>query len=184
MPDRKPRPLDSQQLWEYALRALGGRAYSISGLREKLRRRAEKKEYADEVLSRLKEYGYLDDRKFAGHFAAARLENQGFGKSRVLRELRQQRVAPAVAEQAVKDAYGDTDETVLIEKFLRRKYRKIALGEYLADPRRLAATYRKLRLAGFSSSASVRALKRYAREPELLDSLDSPGDVEEEQPHP
>src|ERR1700682_1240247 len=96
---RKPKLLDRDGLYEYALRTLGGREYSLGELREKLRRRAEVVEDIEAVLVRLKDAGYLNDRRFADNYAAARLENQGFGKGRVLRDLRQHRVAPAVAAQ-------------------------------------------------------------------------------------
>ncbi len=173
MAQHTPRRLGPEALWEYALRALGGRAHSVAELREKLRRRAERQDDVDHVLSRLKQYGYLDDRRFAQSFASSRLESQGFGRSRVLRDLRQKRVAPAVADQAVKAAYGEVDEVRLIETYLERKYRKTPLGAYLADPRHLAAAYRKLRLAGFSSSNAIRVLKRHSEQAEELESLEA-----------
>ena len=172
MAQRKPRRLEVEALWEYALRALSGRAHSNSELREKLRGRAQREEDVGEVLSRLKRYGYLDDRRLAESYAASRLANEGFGRWRVLRDLRRKRVAPAVAENAVREAYRETDETQLIEAFLERKYRKIALPVYLAEPRHLAAAYRKLRLAGFSSGNTVKVLKRYAEQAGELESLE------------
>jgi len=59
-----------------------------------MRPRAERPESIEAVMAKLKELGYVDDRKFAENYAAARLENEGFGKMRVLRDLRQRRVAP------------------------------------------------------------------------------------------
>ena len=173
MAQRGPRRLEGEALWEYALRALGGRAHSVAELREKLRRRADRQDDVDKVLARLKQSGYLDDRRFAQSFAASRLESQGFGRSRVLRDLRGKRVAPAVAEQAVKAAYSGVDETGLIQAYLARKYRKTPLGAYLADPRHLAAAYRRLRLAGFSSGNVIRVLKQYAERAEELESLEA-----------
>src|ERR1700682_2217573 len=96
---RKPKLLDRDGLYEYALRPLGGGAYSLGELREKLRRRAAAVEDIDSALVRLKDAGYLNDRRFADNYAAARLENQGFGRGRVLRDFRQHLVAPAVAAQ-------------------------------------------------------------------------------------
>lgn len=168
MRERKPRQLDAEALWHYALRVVSGRAQSISEIREKLRRRAERAEDVPAILARLKEYGYLDDRRFAETFASARLENQGFGQARVLRDLRARRVAPKLAEQAVQQAFQETDEVTLIESFLARKYRKVGLRDFLAEPKNLAAAYRKLRLAGFSSGNTLRVLKRYAEEAEAL----------------
>lgn len=167
---RKPRKLDGEALWENALRLLASRAYSVGELREKLRRKAADPADVGRILDRLKSYGYLDDRAFAENYAGARLEARGHGKYRVLRELRSRRVAPAVARAAVEKVYAGADETELIEEYLRRKYRKVSLAEHLADPRRLAAAYRRLRYAGFSAANSIRVLERYSPDAAALEA--------------
>jgi regulatory protein len=172
MTKRKPKLFQNAELLNYAVRALGGRAHSTGELREKLRRRAERAEDVDAVLAKLKELGYLDDKRFAESYAAARLENQGLGKMRVLRDLRQRRIAPQLAEQVAEKTYQETDETKLIEEFLKRKYRGKKLGEFLGEDKNLAAAYRRLRYAGFSAGASIRVLKRYARQAEELEGLE------------
>jgi len=169
---RKQKLLDQEQLTNYAVRALGGRAHSAGELREKLARRAASASDIDVVLGKLREFGYLNDQRFAENFASARLENQGFGKMRVLRELRQRRVAPKLAEQVTEQTFQDTNETDLIEAFLKRKYRGKQLGPFLAEEKNLAAAFRRLRYAGFSSGASIRALKRYASRAEELESME------------
>jgi len=171
---RRPlQPLDSEKLLNVALRALGGRAHSSGELREKLRRRAQSDEDVDAVLAKLKESGYLNDRKFAEAYAAARLQDQGLGKLRVLRDLRQRRVAPKLAEQVTEQTYQQTNETDLIEEFLRRKYRGKQLAAFFQEEKNLAAAFRRLRYAGFSAGQSIRVLKRFAAQPEVLDALDS-----------
>src|SRR5215472_1924928 len=102
MEERKVRRLEAEALWTYALKALGGRAHSAGELGDKLRRRAERESDVDAVLARLKDHGYLDDNRFAENFASARLSNERLGKTRVERDLRRRRVAPALAERAVK----------------------------------------------------------------------------------
>lgn len=169
---RKGKLLDLEALTNYALRLLGGRACSTGEVREKLRRRAERASDVDTVIAKLKDAGYVDDRRFAENFASARLENQGFGKSRVLRDLRQHRVAPALAEQVTERTYKSTDETELIEAFLKRKFRGKDLGPFFADQKNLAAAFRRLRYAGFSSGASIRVLKRYASQADDLEGMD------------
>lgn len=155
----------------YAARTLGSRAQTISELRTKLIRRAARREDVDEVLSRLKESGYLNDKRFAESFANWRCENQGLGKTRVMRDLMARRVAPGLAIQAVDAAYRDTDEIAMIENFLARKYRGKNLGALLSEEKYLAAAYRKLRGAGFSAGNSIRVLKRYAAEAERLEEM-------------
>jgi len=173
MTKRKPKLFQETELLNYAVRLLGGRAHSTGELREKLRRRAERAEDVDPVLAKLKELGYLDDRRFAESYAAARLENQGLGKMRVLRDLRQRRVAPKLAEQVTEKTYQETNEGDLIEEFLKRKYRGKKLGQFLSEEKNLAAAYRRLRYAGFSAGASIRGLKRYATQAEDLEGLES-----------
>lgn len=163
-----------------ALRALGGRAHSAGELKEKLRKRAARAADVDAVLAKLRQAGYLDDRRFAENYAAARLENEGLGKLRVLRDLRQRRVAGNLAQQVAERAYQDTNESKLIEDFLRRKYRGKQLGAFLAEEKNLAAAFRRLRYAGFSAGASIQVLKRFAKQPEVLDALES--DQTESQP--
>ena len=171
MAGRKPKLLDHAQLLDYALRLLGGSARSSGEIREKLRRRCAQSDDVDSVLLKLKEAGYLNDRQFAESYATSRLENQGLGKMRVLRDLRQRRVAPKLAEQVVDKTFQDTDEVRLIEDFLARKYRGKPLGSLLSEEKHLAAAYRRLRYAGFSSGNSIRVLKRYAKA-EALEELD------------
>lgn len=179
MPERTPRKLAPQALWEYALRALASRALSVAELRQKLLDRAERAEDVPGVLARLKRYGYLDDRRLAESYSAARMENQGLGKERVLRDLRRRRVAPKVAEEAVQAVYRDTDEVRLIEEFLRRKYRRTPFAAYLAEPKNLAAAYRRLRAAGFTAGNILRVLGRFAGETDWLASADEPPEAED-----
>jgi regulatory protein len=168
--------LDEAALMEYAGRLLSGRAYSSGEIREKLRRRAAHPGDVDTVVANLRRLGYLNDRGFAENFAAARLENAGQGRTRVLRDLRQRRVAPAVAEAAVDRTYKDQDEVTLIEAFLARKFRGRNLGAMLAEEKHLASAWRRLRYAGFSSGNSLRVLKRYAADEASLDALEGEPD--------
>jgi regulatory protein len=180
MEERKPRRLDADGLWEYALKSLGGRAHSIGELREKLRRRAERAGDIDGVLARLKEHQYLDDRRYAESFASARLANEKLGRTRVIRELRARRVAPALAERTVEKVYQGVLETALIEEWIRRKYRTAPREGLFQDQKDLAAAYRRLARAGFRTGEILNVLKRFAKDPELLDGFEPPEEAMEE----
>ena len=82
------------------------------------------------------------------------------------------RVSTEIANQATNVAFSGTDETALIEEYLRRKFRAANLGELLREEKRLASTFRRLRTAGFSAGGSIRVLKRYAAEAERLEDMD------------
>ena len=180
MKERQRPRLDANALWEYALRVLGGRAHSTGELREKLRRKAELAADVDPAIARLKEYGYLNDRKFAESFAAARLENEGLGKSRVLADLFRRRVAPVVAQQTVGKVYEDVNEQALAEAFVRRKFRMTSKENLFQDDKQMASAYRRLVRAGFRSATAVAVLKKFARNPDLLDGFEPPDEPAEE----
>ena len=180
MESKQPRRLDAAHLWEYALRVLGGRAYSIGELREKLRRRAAQAADLDPILARLKENGYLDDRRFAESYASARLSTEKFGRRRVLNDLRQRRVAPALAERTVRQVYQDVNDEALIEDWVRRKFRLAPREGLFQEDKDMASAYRRLLRAGFRTGDIVRVLKRFAKNPDLLDSFEPPEEAEEQ----
>lgn len=180
MEERRPRHLDGAALWEYALKCLSGRAHSTGDLREKLRRRAERVEDIDGVLARLKESGYLDDRQFAESFATSRLSGEKFGRTRVVHDLRQRRVAPALAQSTVERVYQEVDEVALIEDWIRRKYRSADREHLFEEEKDLAAAYRRLVRAGFRSGEILKVLKRFAKNPDLLDGFEPPEESGEE----
>lgn len=177
MKTRQPKALEAPALFDYAVRSLAARALSLGELRARLQARAARRADVEPVMARLKQYGYLDDRRFAETFTRLRRDNDGLGRFRVLRDLRARRVAPAVAERAVAEAYRGVDETRLIEEFLRRKLRS-ALAQ-IGDPRRLASLYRALLRAGFSSGKIVESLRKLAAHPEWVEDLESAAEQEE-----
>ena len=180
MKERKPALLDADALWEYALKALAGRAHSTGELRDKLRRKAARAADVDPTIARLRQYGYLNDRRFAESFATARLENEGLGRTRVLADLSRRRVAPAVAQQTVGKVYEDIDEAALAEDFVRRKFRLAPRENLFQGEKDLAAAYRKLVRAGFRSATAIAVLKKFARNPDLLDNFEPPEEPAEE----
>jgi regulatory protein len=174
---RSPKPLDIEGLMNYAARALSARAYTVSELKTRLKKRAARAEDVDTVLGRLKEAGMVNDRRLAANFAEWRRDSQGMGKTRVMRDLMARRVAPALAKEAVETAFEGVDEVAMIEAFLKRKYRGKDLGALLQEQKQLASAFRKLRGAGFSTGTSIKVLKRYAAEAEQLAELgDAPED--------
>ena len=167
--ERNVRKLAGDELFQYAAHLLGGRALSAEEVRTRLTRKAADPDDVETVLGRLREYGFLDDTKFAEGYATARRDSGSFGQSRVLRDLRGRRVAGPVAQEAVEQVFGDFDERTAISDWLNRKYRSVDLREYLQDPKHLASAFRKLRYAGFSASSSISVLKQFASRADELE---------------
>ena len=175
---KRPRQLSADELYAFSVKKLSGRAASVGEIRTSLLSRALEASDVEGVLTRLKEHGYLNDARYAESFASARLENEGLGQSRVLRDLRQHRVAPDLAQKTVSKVYADKDEPALIEQYIRRKYRAVERDGLFETEKELAAAYRRLVRAGFTPGTSLRVLKRFAANPELLDGM------EPEEPNP
>ena len=116
----------------------------------------------------------------SGGCATARLSNRGLGSTRVIQDLRQRRVAPALAQRTVEHLYQDVNEVALIEEWIRRKYRTAAREGLFQEDKDLAAAYRRLVRAGFKTGQIVSVLKRFAKNPDLLDSLEPPEEPREE----
>jgi len=181
MEERKPRPLDGEALWTYALRLLGAQARSAGEMREKLLRRAERAIDVETAIARLKDAGYLNDHRFAEAFAAARLANDKLGRARVIQDLRRRRIAPALAAETVRAAYQGVDEQALIEEWIRHKYHKAPREGLFASRKDMAAAYRRMQQAGFPSAEVLRALKRFAKNPDLLDGFEPPEPAPEDE---
>jgi len=166
--------LTEDALFDFAVRSLAARACSSDELRFKMRQRAARISDIEPAISRLKDLGYLDDKRFAELYTSMRVENDGFGRARVLSDLRGRRVAPKVAEQAVSRAFEDKNELDMVAAYVERRMPSIFsgghhTGEPKEDERKLAAAYRKLRRAGFAPGPILTVLKRFAAHPELLD---------------
>jgi regulatory protein len=170
---KRPRQLSADELFAYSVKKLGGRAASVGELRSSLLARALEPSDVEGVLTRLKEYGYLNDARFAESFASARLENEGLGQSRVLRDLRKRRVAPDLAQRTVSSVYADKDEPALIEQYVRRRYRSADREGLFQTDKELNSAYGRLLRAGFSPGNSIRVLKRFAANTSLLDELEA-----------
>lgn len=145
---------------------------SVGEIRQKLNRRAEEGADVNAVIARLKEYNFIDDARFAEHFAAARRDNEGFGQFRVMQDLRKRHISPALAEKASGDAFSEVDETEQAAQYLERKYRSKNLPEFLSEEKNAAAAYRRLRMAGFSSGTVIRLLKRYTQRADELEGME------------
>ena len=80
-----------------------------------------------EAIARLRELGYLDDRKFAEQYAYSLAQNRAFGPHRLRRELKAKLVNYQEIEAGVKRAYQETPAPDLLEQALEKKVRSLRL---------------------------------------------------------
>ena len=77
----------------------------------------------DEVIDRLRGYGYLDDAKFAQSYASLRLRERPIGRRRLQRDLWLKKIDKQTAETALDEVFESTPEEELIERAIAKRIR-------------------------------------------------------------
>ncbi|HEX7286006.1 MAG TPA: regulatory protein RecX [Candidatus Angelobacter sp.] len=177
---QRPRKnYNEAELYDYAIGALGRKMRSVAELKRLLRQRVEKGEVGEllveMVILRLKEQKYLNDTNYAATYSAYRRDNQKFGPRRVVTDLKAKGVYGDVIEKAVGDAYSSVKEEDQARAFLRRKRLQKP-----ASNKDAARIFRALLRAGFSAGVSVRILKKWDVEDEVLTALREESTLESE----
>ncbi len=166
-----PQRLDTEALYDYAVRTLARRPLTVNELRARLVRRAARSPDVDAVIKRLRQANYLDDARLAESYAHFRRDYEGLGRQRVLRDLSRRGVDKAVAHEAVAESYTDSDEPDLIRRFLERKVPQATPPSPIDDRKQLVRLYRALIRAGFSSGKIVEALRELSSDSDWLDAF-------------
>ena len=163
---RTPKTYDEAALYEYAIGALARRMHSVAELKRKLRHRCPEESVIERVVARLKEQKYLSDATYAAAYAGFRRDNEKFGRRRVVTDLKVKGVHADVIEKAVEEAYAGVSEEELARAFLRRKRLKKPLNN-----REAARIFRALMRAGFGVATSIKVLKSWRVDDEVLTAL-------------
>jgi regulatory protein len=125
---RPVRALDAERARERtlqrAVKLLTAKPRSVEELRERLL----EKEWTDEAaaeyaLAKLKEYGYLDDERFAFGFASYRVRQKPVGRQRLARDLKSKKISKETADAALELVYSETPEEELIARAIEKRVR-------------------------------------------------------------
>jgi regulatory protein len=122
--ERLPPEEARQRTFARAVKLLSAKPRSVAELRERLleRRWASEKD-VDDAIERLKEYGYLDDERFAFGYASLRIRERPLGKNRLARDLHFKKVDRAVADEALELVFNETSEEDLIDRAIEKRLR-------------------------------------------------------------
>jgi regulatory protein len=132
---RKPNPETEDQapidpakarerVFQRAARLLTAKQRSVEELRERLLDgRGATEAVVDEVIARLRDYGYLDDSKFAQSYASLRLRERPLGRRRLARDLSLKKVDKQTASTALDEVFEATPEAELIERAIAKRLR-------------------------------------------------------------
>ena len=126
-PEDRP-PLDPakarERVFQRAAKLLSAKQRSVAELRERLlATRGATEANVDEVIGRLREYGYLDDAKFAQSYASLRLRERPMGRRRLARDLSLKKVDKQTAGSALDEVFASTPEAELLERAIAKRLR-------------------------------------------------------------
>ncbi len=169
----RPRKTESEnELYEYAVGALGRRARSVAELKRLLRPRVDAEtEYGrtlmELVIRRLKDRGYLNDAQYAAAYSSFRRDNEKFGRRRVITDLKVKGVHSEVIDKAVDAVYDEVSDETQARAYLKRK--RLVKPK---DQKQAARIFRQLVRAGFASKTIFAILKKWDVDDETLTVLE------------
>jgi regulatory protein len=109
--------------FQRAVKLLAAKPRSVAELRERLLERSSSKAVVETVITRLREYGYLDDERYALGYASARVRQQPVGRRRLQQSLQMKKVDRAVVDEALNQVFAETSEEELIDRAIEKRIR-------------------------------------------------------------
>jgi len=107
-----------------AIKLLTVKPRSVAELRERLLQgKGVNQSVVDTVISRLEEYGYLNDERFAFSYASLKVKQRPVGRRRLQRDLKLKKVSNSVADEALELVYAETPEEQLIDAAIEKRTR-------------------------------------------------------------
>jgi len=159
--ERPPRPVDEEKArsrtLQRAVKLLAAKPRSVQELRERLLEKQWTDETAvDYALDKLKEYGYLDDERFAFGFASYRVRQKPVGRQRLARDLQTKKVSKETADAALELVYQETPEEELIARAIEKRIRLRGRPTTRQETKSL---YDHLQRLGFSYDLIIRKVR-------------------------
>ena len=158
---RPPRQIDAEKARERtmqrAVKLLAAKPRSVEELRERLLEKQWTDEAAaDYALAKLKEYGYLDDERFAFGFASYRVRQKPVGRQRLARDLQTKKVSKETADAALELVYQETPEEELVARAIEKRVRLRGRPTTRQETKSL---YDHLQRLGFSYDLIIRKVR-------------------------
>ncbi len=143
--------------YQYALRLLTGRDYSVSRIRTKLNARCVSESDVEDAILRLQNEGWLDDRRYAERFAESALTSGRFFGLRLRQEMRRRGVPVELIDEILKQAASEYDELDELRTVLARRYPVFSFSVATEKEKRRVISW--LQRHGFGVSAIMRVLR-------------------------
>ena len=140
---------------------------SVAELRERLLAgRGATPQIVETVIERLREYGYLDDERFAQSYASLRVQQRPIGRLKLQRDLALKQIDKATAEAALNEIFAQTPEAELIDRAIAKRTRLRGRPRNREEAKKLFDHLLRQGFAFELVSDKVRALSRSGPEAE------------------
>lgn len=117
---------------------LAAKQRSVAELRERLLEGRGATEFiVDTVIERLREYGYLDDARFAQSYAALRVQQRPIGRQRLQRDLWLKKIDKTTIDAALDQVFAATPEAEMIDRAIEKRIRLRGLPKNRAEAKKL-----------------------------------------------
>jgi len=137
-----------QRTMDRAIRLLAAKPRSVGELRERLLEKSWTNSHiVGEVLLKLEEYKYLDDKQYAKDLATSKLRQKPQGKRKLKQTISQKKLDKETVDEAITYAFERMPETELVETAIEKRIRLKGIPESRED---LKQFYDHLLRQGFS----------------------------------
>lgn len=172
--NKKPRPEFEKEVhreinpekartktFDRAVNLLTYKARSIKELRERLlEKNWTNEQIVDEVIEKLKYYGYLNDEIFAKNLASSKLRQKPMGKRLLQQKLSQKKLDKETVETALETAFDEMPEDELIDRAVAKRLRLKGKPETREDTKKF---YDYLLRQGFSYELVSNKMRELAK---------------------
>lgn len=99
---------------DYVLHLIAFRDRTEKEIRDKLKEKNYGEDEIDDEIRFLKDYGYINDLRFAEHFTHDAINLKKWGKIRIRMELVKKGIDRDVADNVIEDAFSELDEDLVL----------------------------------------------------------------------
>jgi regulatory protein len=117
---------------------LAAKSRSVGELRERLREGpGGTGAIVELVIERLREYGYLDDARFAQSYASLRVQQRPIGRQRLERDLWFKKIDKSTVDEALDQVFEQTPEADLLDRAIEKRIRLRGRPQTRAEAKKL-----------------------------------------------
>lgn len=137
---------------DYAVKLLGFCDRSEKEIREKILKKGYSEEECEEAISFCREYGYINDERYAAHFVHDAVELKKWGKTRIRMELKCKGVADEIVDIVLGEIENETD---ILKSEMERRFK----DSDFSDPKIKSKVFGYFARRGYKPSDIFRAME-------------------------